>query len=701
MSERLQQCEINSVNVDEHVVNWRIDDNYGDPVTTLELKLSRNVLDDVTLAEGQLVEVWFGFTTATDKKWFTGYIEKYEPDLATIKVSANGKFYKAANTLLPALIYDPTNALDPTFPDGKYSDAFLDIVTTYVGLNADATTVQDTGTLRTITRLICTLKYASERLAAIAAAMQWIIRFDADDEYTYFEPKQFTANANTLTVGDNVQNVPRWKYDKTFLINDLRVDGAYQASQETKLFSGNGSNQTFTLDYVPLGDVALYYSAAVNFSTAAHTESQKKVLGVTDSTSTSYDFTVDKANKVISTVGANGGGFTPAAGTNNVLVIYTAKKPVPIRRIDSPSITTYQRSPLRLILTDVITVADARSRVANILNTFKDPFKSTELHATWVSGVEYKSGESVPVVDANNAPNVNETLTIWGVTYQWPDGYDIISVGNKPATSAEMMLNIFAGIDALNSETIDDTAILSEDRTGTAAVTTFPVDLTVTQNLKNDTFWLDDSVNGAMYDPANCFTIDNFNDSTGFSAGTGSVSLTITTDSTANHFWIGGAGVKAAWVATSGTGVLEKTISATDFSTAFAPSAGVPTRGTAGIWAYTASPASVSSMSIRFYSSATDYKEYAAQQYAWKVGSVGSAFALDNGRTYLLFDADNPSGTGGTLNWSAVTKVQLRWVIAAAGDLTFNYNTASRSNVIAGNGLGDRRTALSTVTYTY
>jgi hypothetical protein len=74
----LTQVKINSVDVSSYVLNYEIDNSLTDSITQAEMKLYRKVFDIVTINNGQTIEIWRGWSTSTDEKIFSGYIESYD-----------------------------------------------------------------------------------------------------------------------------------------------------------------------------------------------------------------------------------------------------------------------------------------------------------------------------------------------------------------------------------------------------------------------------------------------------------------------------------------------------------------------------------------------------------------------------------------------------------------------------------------------
>jgi hypothetical protein len=179
-----------------------------------------------------------------------------------------------------------------------------------------------------------------------------------------------------LSVGINIIAIPTWEYDRSELINDLRLEGAQQLVQANQLFSGNASTTEFTLSSIP-EDLAVYYSAAKNYSTTAKLASEIKV-GNLENSIEAHDYEVDKKNKTITFT-----SFTPASGTNNILVELSYYAPIPIHAMNEESITTYGTYAKTVTLTDVMSLDDAWIRTENLLLKYSQPFKSAKLKVLW------------------------------------------------------------------------------------------------------------------------------------------------------------------------------------------------------------------------------------------------------------------------------------------------------------------------------
>ena len=108
---------------------------------------------------------------------------------------------------------------------------------------------------------------------------------------------------------------------------------------------------------------------------------------------------------------------------------------------------------------------------------------------------------------------------------------------------------------------------------------------------------------------------------------------------------------------------------------------------------------SVSEIKLKIGTDSSNYALITAETYAQRNG-LNSSFSLQNGLNYLLFDLQSASIVG-TINWENINYTELDLTIVSAGEITFDYLTASKSNDIGLNGLGDRNTNWSSELYTW
>lgn len=665
--------------------------NYGEAISTIEISVVRSIADTVTLDNSLSVEVWCDENLTPTKKIFSGFLDNYVPDGAFITLNARDKLVRLVNREVTH-IYDKNIVGDPAYPSGKLSAVFKDIVETYGDLSTNSgATVQDSGTDITITQFVCANADPFERCRKLADALLWTFYYSADTDYVYFEPKNFTINANTLTVGDNVIKVPTWESDKTELVNSITVKGALQLVETSEVFTGtNSANQVLTMAN-NFENVALYYSAAKNYTTTSYVNSEKKIGDLTGSLST-HDYEFDTKNKTITLT-----GFNAAASANNLLAVYSYYAPVNVQMDEPGSIDDYEAHEKTFTLSDVLTFEDAWKRAENILSKYSQPFLTGKINVLWDASYGLKVGQQVHVVDSVNVPAIDKNLTILEIKDKWPSNILELKVGEKQFT-----------LDEFNSNTIERLKRLEESLTSSGGGYTVikkpavsfgiaPDTQVFTLDLVNDSWIANDAINGALYDVGEVAVLEDFEVTTGWvSSG---IVQTLSVNSTAGQFVVGAAGLKSTW-STVGTASLTKTISTADLSLVTGASTGTPIIGTIGVWVYAASGASVSSIKIKIGSDLNNYATYTASTFAQR-NSLLTAFTLQDGLNYLLFDLNVPDSVTGTPNWVSTAYAKFDFVTTAGSDLTFDYLTASKSNYIGVNGWGERVTNWTTLTYTY
>lgn len=409
----LTKIMVDSVDVTSYCVNWTFEKTFGDLLSEISINFNRNIFNATTLAEGLTLEVWRGWTTSTDDKVFSGYIEKYEPESGLIAVTGIDKMWDLVRKEVTK-IYD--SSLDPSA--GKISEIFKDLVETYGGLTAS---VQDSGTTLVLSKFVCNHADIFERCKKLANMLNWQFYYSADDDVVYFEPKGFDENANVLTVGTDIMTLPKWQNDITEMTNDVTIVGAYQEVETTK--SGRiGTTTGFAttgidLDYVPIS-VKVY-------GDASNPPTTLKTGGNVDATST-YDYYVDVTQKKI----------YPAPGTTFTSghyyeVRYSLAAPIPVNLYDQVSIDTYGLFKKTITYDDIKNIADAEARATNYLSKYGVPFVFATLRVKSSSIYNLDAGQNIHVVDNITVPHVDGFFVINKIRYKYPASYEEIDIGDS------------------------------------------------------------------------------------------------------------------------------------------------------------------------------------------------------------------------------------------------------------------------------
>ena len=98
---KLTKVIINSITIKDSngspdpskLISWEYEKD-DEAISEAEIIVPRNINDLVDVNNGQTVEIWSGWTTSTDKRYFYGYIDNIKPDGATIKITCKNEMIK-------------------------------------------------------------------------------------------------------------------------------------------------------------------------------------------------------------------------------------------------------------------------------------------------------------------------------------------------------------------------------------------------------------------------------------------------------------------------------------------------------------------------------------------------------------------------------------------------------------------------------
>lgn len=454
---------INSIDVTSTLKNYEYERAFGD--TTNEINLEFNILINrlLTLQTGQTVYITRGWVTATDEVIFNGYVQTISTDAGTVKILAQDKMWDLVRKEVN-VVYDAN--ISPSA--GVISEVFKDLVTTYGGLNADNTTIQNSGTDYVLDKFVCIHTDVFERCKALADALDWQFYYRADTDKVYFEMKGFTSNSTTLTVGDNIYGIPQWKYDITEMVNDLYIVGASQLVETTESGKvGTTSGYTTTeigINYTPTS--VKVYADTLNPPTTLRE-------GGVPGSSTNYYYSVDKDNKKILPAEAT-------TFTNNYYfeIRYSRAVPIPVHQTNPSSITTYGIFTKTITYEDLRSVDDAINRGTYYLLRYSTPFIYTTLKVKSDPTYDLRVGQLISVIDNVSSPAISSRLLINKHRIRYPADYDELEVGDKQWRLAEFNSKVLEAIKRLNEKEYQNQDILTElvnvDNTLTFPITVKP-----------------------------------------------------------------------------------------------------------------------------------------------------------------------------------------------------------------------------------
>ena len=467
------QVFIAGVDITSYIISWECEHSYGDVLAELTLNCNTNINSAVTLQNGQSIEVYRGWITPTDIHVFSGFITKYEPQGGKIVITGMDKLW---NLQRGEMTHIYISTIDSSA--GNVSLIFKDIVTTYGGLNADNTTIQDsTGTGITLGQFVCNHVDMYERCQALADLLGWQFYYRADTDKVYFEPKGFTNNANTLTVGTNIISVPRWNYDTTQMCNNVTIVGASQLVETTEIgqigVTTGYTTTSVTLSSTP-DSVKVYWDAS-NPPTTLRKGGQ---YGAT----VSYDYYVVANQKQI-LPSPSTGAFT---GNNYFQTQYSYYAPIPVNYYDQNSIDTYGLFKTTVTYSDIQSVADAQNRAQAYVQKFKNPFLNATISVKNSTNYSLVAGQTIPIVDSFSKPAVNTSFVINKLRTKFPGNFDEIDVGDSFWRLADFIADLAASQKRAQETELSNTDLLSQlvtiDNTATPVIPTPRYQLIQTQS---------------------------------------------------------------------------------------------------------------------------------------------------------------------------------------------------------------------------
>lgn len=456
MGNLLTKVQINGVTIKDDtagtpnlLINFEYERTIERGISEMEMTVLQSTNDTVSLAIGQTVSVWTGFTTSTDKKIFEGFISDFSPDRGLITITCRDKMWDLVRKTMNNVY------LDTGVQAGQVSAIAKDLIETFGGLTSDE---QATGTAvgETIAEFRCDQTDIYERLIVLAKAVQYQIFYDAVNDTVHFEPRGFTLSGTTLTVGTEIIGLPKWENDPSMMVNDLRVDGAVHETNLRFPTSGTGKIGTtanFDTDGITLPFTPESAKLTIDVSDPPTTIREG---GGEDSSASNFWF-MDRENKKIKP--ATSTTFT----TNHFAFIdYTWLAPAPVHQIRQSSIDTFGSFEKEITLTDIQTIADAEARTAQILDRFSTPFLVGEIIVKSVSTISLDVGDTVTIVDNLSKPNINQDFIITKQIIKYPGSNQELTVGDESLRMKDWQFNIEERLKRLEEQFLKNQDILQE-----------------------------------------------------------------------------------------------------------------------------------------------------------------------------------------------------------------------------------------------
>jgi len=423
----LTYITIGGVDVTSDCVSCKFIDTFGSEIPDAFLLFASRLFTTITPGNGDEVIIKRGPITGQEYNVFKGNVDTISKNQPYIQIKARDKLIALVKT-------DVNTSFDKDIDSeaGVASAIANTLITTFGGLSTNSgATVVNTGAVVLLDKFLCRKTDIFERVKWIADTFNYQIYYNYDDDFVYFEPEGNTTNVNPLTVGDNVSNIPKWEFDNTQLVNQIRVDGAEQMVETTE--NGRiGTDPTYTQTDVLLTKSPFSTKVWAGATTPPSDDPTfLRIGGTIDGTAVAdFDYSVDVENKLIVW---NTTTYTPGA-TDYVEVRYTYPSPVPILRKRQTSIDAYGLSSTTKAFSDIKTIEDATNRGTLYLDTYAEPFVRVKLNVPSIDN-DYRAGEKVTIVD--NVNGETRELVINKIERSWPHKFDKLHCGNKEYALAE------------------------------------------------------------------------------------------------------------------------------------------------------------------------------------------------------------------------------------------------------------------------
>jgi hypothetical protein len=450
----LKYVEINAVDVSSYVGTFEVKEEFDQNIRTATIVLKSTVSTILDYNDDELVgsEVVIkrGVTLATEKILFQGFVRKIEFSGGIVTIRCEDKLSQAKYTTINTSFHKD---IDPEA--GVISDIFLTLINDYSELTADATTVQASGAVNIIDKLVIRQRALIDVLLELAYTLDWQFYYNPEDDKVYFEPMGYTSAATFLTVGDNVVKLPKWDIDSSELFNKIVVKGSQQEilTQEGPYILDGVAQPDWNTTSVTLDRKPKFVKVFCDTSNPPTTE---KVGGVSGSTGT-YDYEVDVDTKRIIW---NTTTFTPTT-SYYTLVDFSYNIPIQVTRKRAASITTYSGGVPKSVSQfrdELKTVAEAELWASKQLDMYSVPFYKTNLAIRSVPDLNV--GTLYTVVD--NVQNINRELMVKSIRYVFPYRYDEVVVADKDYRTANWGINTRQRIKKLEEKNADTEELITQ-----------------------------------------------------------------------------------------------------------------------------------------------------------------------------------------------------------------------------------------------
>jgi len=435
----LTKVLINNVDVATSLLGWDQNPVLGAKLKSIAIELSRNVYSLVPELEtdptGLTVTVQRGETISTEEWVFRGTVLKRDTLGNRVFLKCNDKMFQAVQKNITKTF----NANIDT-EAGKVSEIFITLGET-AGLTLDSTSVEDSGTVLTLNTFICNNADVFERQQRLAELLDWQFYYSPTTDKEHFEPKGTRAGTDTLTVGTNVVNRPRWKRDGESRVKKAKLFGGPVQTQTTDSFTATASQTVFDLS-----EIATSIKVTV--------DGVEKLGGLEDQ-SPDADYFLDSVNKNITFV-------VPMTGGEAVVAEVSFLSPLAIEG-ENPIDTGLE---VRIDKEDIVKVTDAENYLNTFLARFGVDFLSTTLNVTNV--IDLEVGQTVSVIDIDEG--IDQTFIITRIRKTFPYAFDEVEVNTEPLEIEEWQISIEDRIKRIEEKLAQEETLVIHLRAGNRTI---------------------------------------------------------------------------------------------------------------------------------------------------------------------------------------------------------------------------------------
>jgi len=300
-------------------------------------------------------------------------------------------------------------------------------------------------TTKTLEHIQFKRKYLYDCFMELSKYEDWVFFIDVDKDFN-FKQIGATFSGQTFTKGDNLKYLSE-KQDGSKLVNRVRIIGGFREFTKTELFSGDGSNDTFTLQYKPI-------SVKVEVDFGAGFIEQK---GYLKAGSSDWDYDIDaEAFQIIFDTGKE-----PPAGADNVRITYNYGVPVIIESEDSVSQTDYLLSEVDIYNETIYQKQEGIDLAKQTLTKYNNPLPIYDGIAKGIFP-EIDVGETIRIIDPKKG--IDGYYIITNLTYDLLGGplKTKFTVTETQQAFVELMNGILKTLDDLKSNNKVSTDIITK-----------------------------------------------------------------------------------------------------------------------------------------------------------------------------------------------------------------------------------------------